>query len=142
MGFLSCNHILRVSQIDPSLRGKLIVVYSWAKFYFSVFYNWLISWRFKLPFQWKFAWKSLYNIVNSTSTPLVFRFEMTWKQTFPRCFNVEYTWYVCRVKLDENFRGCYEDKLCVIVSQPTYCFKQIFHFSTFNCFQHFWLQCR
>ena len=27
----------------------------------------------------------------------VFYVEMTWKQPFPRCFNVKYTRYVCKV---------------------------------------------
>ena len=29
-------------------------------------------------------------------TPRVFHVETTWKRPFPRRFNVEYTWYVCR----------------------------------------------
>ena len=31
------------------------------------------------------------------NTPSVFHVETTWKRTFPRRFNVEYTWSVCRV---------------------------------------------
>ena len=40
-------------------------------------------------------------IVNSypASTARVFHVETTWKQPFPRRFNVEYTWSDCRVSL-------------------------------------------
>ena len=31
-----------------------------------------------------------------TNTPHVFHVETTWKQPFPRHFNVEYTWCVCK----------------------------------------------
>ena len=31
-----------------------------------------------------------------TNTPRVFHVETTWKRTFPRSFNVEYKWSVCR----------------------------------------------
>ena len=33
---------------------------------------------------------------NPTNTPRVFDAETTWKQTFPRRFNLEYMWCVCR----------------------------------------------
>ena len=32
----------------------------------------------------------------STDTPRVFYVETTWKRSFLRCFNVKYTWCVCR----------------------------------------------
>ena len=32
-----------------------------------------------------------------TNTPRAFHFKTTWKRSFPPLFNVEYTWYVCRV---------------------------------------------
>ena len=35
-------------------------------------------------------------IGNPTNTPGVFHVETTWKRSFSRCFNVEYTWFVCR----------------------------------------------
>ena len=35
--------------------------------------------------------------VYPTNTPRVFYVEMRWKQPFPRRFNVEYTWCVCRI---------------------------------------------
>ena len=42
-----------------------------------------------------------YNLIKSgtfpTNTPRVHHVEKTWKRSFPRRFNVEYTWYVCRV---------------------------------------------
>ena len=31
-----------------------------------------------------------------TNTPRVFQVETTWKRPFPRRFNLEYTWCVCR----------------------------------------------
>ena len=30
------------------------------------------------------------------NTPCAFHVETTWKQSFSRCFNVKYTWCVCR----------------------------------------------
>ena len=33
-----------------------------------------------------------------TNKPRVFHVETAWKRSFPRRFNVEYTWYVCRAK--------------------------------------------
>ena len=33
-----------------------------------------------------------------TNRPRVFHVEMTWKQSFPRRFNVEYMWCVCRAR--------------------------------------------
>ena len=35
-----------------------------------------------------------------TNTPCIFHVETTWKRPFPRRFNVEYTWCVCRVNIN------------------------------------------
>ena len=32
-----------------------------------------------------------------TNTPRLFHVKTTWKQPFPRCFSVKYTWCVCRI---------------------------------------------
>ena len=40
-----------------------------------------------------------------TNTPYVFHVETTWKRSFPRRFNVEYTWNVCRVSFSVSKRG-------------------------------------
>ena len=34
-----------------------------------------------------------------TNTPRVFHVKTTWKQRFPRRFDVDYTWIVCRVEI-------------------------------------------
>ena len=34
-------------------------------------------------------------ILKPTNTSRVFHVETTWKWTFPRHFNLEYTWFVC-----------------------------------------------
>ena len=45
-------------------------------------------------FAWSFSQLSIQNI--PTNTPRGFHVEMTWKQPFPRRFNVDSTWCVCR----------------------------------------------
>ena len=38
-----------------------------------------------------------------TNTPRVYHVETMWKRPFPRRFNVEYTWCVCRVPTIDFF---------------------------------------
>ena len=46
-----------------------------------------------------------------TNTPRGFHFKTTWKRSFPRRFNVESTWCVCRV-VCKNFTTCREIQFC------------------------------
>ena len=40
-----------------------------------------------------------------TNTPRVFHVETTWKRSFPRLFNVKYTWCVCRKESISELEG-------------------------------------
>ena len=40
-----------------------------------------------------------------TNTPRIFHVEMTWKRSFPRRFNVKYTWCIYRVLSTCDFYG-------------------------------------
>ena len=65
-------------------------------------FNFNISFSKALCFQ---VWASLewcvWNMEIPTNTPRVFHVETTWKRSFPRRFNMEYTWSVCRVNIFE-----------------------------------------
>ena len=61
-------------------------------YYYYYYYHY-----FKFPF----SIKNTRN--NPTNTPRVFHVETTWKPSFPRRFNVEFTWCVRREQTTTTF---------------------------------------
>ena len=70
--------------------------------YISVKKNFNKNYRCLINYSWQYYLKEkIFNlqlvIIFLTNTPPVFHVETTWKRSFPRRFNVEFTWRVCRV---------------------------------------------
>ena len=119
LNILFCNNYrgkeaLAVSNADNknwtnfSRLTKLLLIYEFAKrkfyqlkwlcllsFYYSrqEKYTRLISSKF---FAARLGKNKNHSTITPTNTPRVFHVETTWKRSFLRRFNVEYTWCVCR----------------------------------------------
>ena len=76
--FNSLFHLLRVSL--PSNCSFIVILCSIAGF---------LECSFDI-------WKG-YKYMKAINRPRLFHIEATWKRPFPRRFNVEYTWCLCRV---------------------------------------------
>ena len=77
-----------------------------------------------------------------TNTPRVFHVEATWKRLFPRRFNVEYTWCVCRVAISKTLRS-EENQLLMVNKKVSFAVWLLpYLLLKFKSFESVLLKCR